>query len=255
MYDLTGKTILLTGASKGIGAATARKLGAAGAFVIAHYSTDLAGAEEATEEIPKDRKLLLSADFADLDSVEALWNQAEAWRGRIDVLVNNAALMIFDGGIEKDLNHWDSVWRSTLEVNVLAPTRLMRRAVRHFLDVGGGCIVTISSWAAQKGVTNPGSIAYGASKAAVQNTTQTIARAYAKDGILAYVIAPGVVRTRLSEQFAALGAGEGPVTESLAMHEWVPPDDIAKTVVFLATGSVRHLTGATLDLNGASYIR
>jgi NAD(P)-dependent dehydrogenase (short-subunit alcohol dehydrogenase family) len=255
MYDLTGKTVLVTGASKGIGAATAERLGAAGAAVVAHYGSDRDGAERATRDIEASRKCLVGADFGKLEEVERLWDEAEAWHGRVDVLVNNAAIMLFDGGPGVELDEWDRIWEQTIAVNVLATARVVRRAVRHYLKVGGGSIVTISSWAAQKGVTNPDNIAYGASKAAAQNMTQTIARAYAKDGILAYNIAPGVVRTRLSEQFAASQAGEAAVTDSLAMREWVPPSDIAETVTFLASGRVRHLTGATLDLNGASYIR
>lgn len=255
MYDLTGKTILVTGASKGIGAATAARLGEAGASVVAHYGSDRAGAEAATQAIDDDRKRLVAADFSNLDDVESLWDEAEGWHGRVDVVVNNAAIMLFDGGPGVELDEWDRIWQQTLAVNVLASARLLRRAVRHYLEAGGGSIVTLSSWAAQKGVTNPDNIAYGASKAAAQNMTQTIARAYAKDGILAFCIAPGVVRTRLSEQFAESLGGEAPVSEGLAMREWVPPDDIANTVVFLASGKARHLTGATLDLNGASYIR
>lgn len=255
MYDLKGKTILVTGASKGIGAATAERLGAAGASVVAHYSSDRAGAEQATQDIDASRKRLVSANFGKLDEVENLWDEAEAWHGRVDVVVNNAAIMLFDGGPDAELDDWDRIWEQTLSVNVLASARLVRRAVRHYLEQGGGSIVTISSWAAQKGVTNPENIAYGASKAAAQNMTQTIARAYAKDGVLAYCIAPGVVRTRLSEQFAESQGGEAPITNSLAMHEWVPPTDIADTVTFLSSGVARHLTGATLDVNGASYIR
>ena len=255
MYDLADKTILVTGASKGIGAATAERLGEAGAAVIAHYGSDRAGAEAATAAIDADRKLLLAADFGNLDAVEALWDEALAFRGRIDVFVNNAAVMLFDGGVDEDVEQWDRIWERTLAVNVLAAARLIRRAVRHYLEAGGGSLITISSWAAQKGVTNPETIAYGASKAAVHNATQTIARAYAQRGILAYNIAPGVVRTRLSEQFAASQGGEETITAQLAMREWVPPDDIAKTVTFLASGLARHLTGATLDVNGASYIR
>ncbi len=255
MYDLAEKTVLVTGASKGIGAAIVGRLGEAGAAVIAHYGSDRAGAEEATADIGDERKLLLPADFSDLDAVEALWDRACDWRGRVDVFVNNAAVMLFGGGVDQDVEQWDRTWERTLRINVLAAGRLMRRAVRHFLEHGGGSLITISSWAAQKGVTNPETIAYGASKAAVHNATQTIARAYARDGILAYSIAPGVVRTRLSEQFAATQGGEDAITEGLAMREWVPPDDVAKTVTFLASGIARHLTGATLDVNGASYIR
>ena len=127
--------------------------------------------------------------------------------------------------------------------------------MRHFREQGGGIATTISSWNGQRGSTNPRAIAYAASKAAVRAATQTVARGYAKDNVLAYVIAPGVVRTRLSEQSAATLGGEPAVSATLAMGEWVPPEEIGILVAFLATGRVRHLTGATLDVNGASYIR
>lgn len=255
MYDLSDKTILVTGSSKGIGAAIVKQLGDCGAHVVAHYGSDRAGAVEATGSIAESRKLLVQADFAKLDDVEALWREAEAWRGRIDVLVNNAAVMLWGGGFGQSTEDWDETWENSLRINVLAPARLLRQAVRHFTDADGGTIITISSWSAQKGVTNPDTIAYGSSKAAIHTATQTIARAFAKQGVLAYVIAPGVVRTRLSEQFAATQGGEQKITDMLAMGEWVPPEEIAELASYLATGRVRHLSGATLDINGASYIR
>jgi NAD(P)-dependent dehydrogenase (short-subunit alcohol dehydrogenase family) len=89
----------------------------------------------------------------------------------------------------------------------------------------------------------------------VLSATKTIARNYANKNILAYIIAPGVVRTRLSEQAAAAAGGEAVFTAGLAMGEWVPPSDIGALAAFLSTGACRHLTGATLDVNGASYIR
>lgn len=255
MQDLSDKTILVTGASKGIGASVARRLGESGASVIAHYGTDRAGANQSMSTIADSRKLLLQADLENLDEVEAMWEAALAWRGKIDVFVNNAAVMLWGGGFDQPLEDWDAVWEKTLRINVLASARLLRRAVRHFLDGDGGTIITLSSWAAQKGVTNPSTVAYGSSKAAIHTATQTIARAFAKHGILAYIIAPGIVRTRLSEEFAESQGGEQVITNALAMGEWVPPDEIAELVAFLATGRVRHLSGATLDINGASYIR
>lgn len=255
MDDLTGKRILLTGASKGIGAATARLLGEAGASLIAHYGGDEAGAAAATAEIPEDRKLLLQADLNNLDEVEALWDAATAWRGGIDVLVNNAATMVSAGGIDEELDAWDKSWEESLQVNVMAPARMLRRAVRDFRESGGGTIITISSWAAQRGVGNPATIAYAASKAAIKAATQTVARNYAKEGIYAYIIAPGVVRTRLSEDFARSQGGEDKVTASLAMGRWVDPAEIGEVVRFLARGAVPSLSGATIDINGASYIR
>ena len=255
MYDLSGKTILVTGASKGIGAEIARTLGDTGAHVIAHYRSDRGGVSNACRGIDNARKLLVQADFSRLDDVEALWDAASSWRDRVDVVINNAAVMLWEGGFSEPLASWDETWQRTLHINVLAPARLIRRAVEHFTERGGGIIVTISSWTAQKGVTNPDNIAYGASKAAIHNATQTVARAYARKGVLAYVVAPGVVRTRLSEQFAATQGGESEITESLAMKEWVPPGEIAELAACLASGQLRHLSGATLDVNGASYIR
>lgn len=253
--DLSGKTILLTGASKGIGAATAAILGDAGAHVVAHYGSDREGAEAATAAIPAERLLLVQADLADLDAVERLWTEALAWRGRIDVLVNNAAVMDFTGSFSAPLETWDRVWDQALDVNVKAPARLMRNAVNHYLEVGGGTIITISSWAAQRGVTNPATIAYGASKAAVRSATQSIARAYARDNILAYIVTPGVVRTRLSEQFAATQGGEEKISATLANGKWVSPAELGNLVAFLASGAVPQMSGATIDVNGASYVR
>jgi NAD(P)-dependent dehydrogenase (short-subunit alcohol dehydrogenase family) len=255
MFDLTGKIILVTGASKGIGAAIVKALGEQGATVIAHYGGDTKGAKAATAEIDPKRVKLIRADLARPGEADRLWREALAWKGRIDVLVNNAAIMAFKGGFDDSQAVWNKTWSDTLQINVRSPADLIRGAVRHYRKAGGGILITISSWNAQRGSTNPVTIAYAASKAAVMAATKTVARAYAKENILAYIVAPGIVRTRLSETFAATQGGEGPVTASLAMGEWVPPGDIASLVTFLATGSCRHLSGATLDVNGASYVR
>jgi 3-oxoacyl-[acyl-carrier protein] reductase len=255
LFDLTGKTILVTGASKGIGAAIVAALGRQGATVIAHYGRDRTGAIAATKGIDKSRLKLVSADLGKPGAADRLWKQALAWKGRIDVLVNNAAIMPFAGGFDDKQALWDKTWKETLQVNVRAPADLMRGAVNHFRKSGGGILITISSWNAQRGSTNPVTIAYAATKAAAMAATKTVARAYAKQNVLAYIVAPGVVRTRLSETFAATQGGEGAVTATLQMGEWVPPGDIAALVAFLATGTCRHLSGATLDVNGASYVR
>lgn len=253
--SLDNRCVLITGASKGVGAAIARAVGRDGARVIAHYGSDRAGAEAALADVPPERKRFVQADLHDLNAAEALWDRAEAAWGGVDVYVNNAAIMRWHGGLDADDATWDAVWDETLAVNVLAPARLMRRAVKHFRGRGAGVLVTISSWAAQRGVTNPDTIAYAASKAAVRAATQTIARAYAKDGLLAYIVAPGVVRTQMSEAFAATQGGEAQISATLAMGEWVPPEDLGELVSFLCSGRVRHLSGATLDVNGATYPR
>jgi len=255
MFSLHGKTVLLTGASKGIGAATAKTLLDMGANLIAHYGGDRAGAEAAVAGVAADRVLLVQADLEKRAEVRRLWSDAIAWKGRVDVLVNNAAIFLNAGGIEEDEAEWDAVWEKTLQINVQAPADLMRGAVHHYKAKGGGIIITVVSWNAQRGSSSPKTIAYAASKGAIKAATQTIARTYADQNILAYIIAPGVVKTRMSEESAAVLGGVEKLTASLAMGEWVPPEEIGALIGFLSTGSCRHMTGGTIDFNGASYVR
>lgn len=255
MGGLKNKTILVTGASKGIGAAIATTLARGEANVIAHYASDRAGAEAALADAPPNRVKLIHTDFGDPAAVESLWVEAEAWRGRVDVLVNNAAVMRLGASVDASDDVWDAVWDEAIRVNLLAPGRLTRAAVRHFLAQGGGTLITLSSWVVHRGASMPDGLAYASTKAGITAFTKTIARAYAKRGLLAYCVAPGVVRTRMSEDSAAVLGGEAAVTNGLAMGEWVPPEEVAEVVAFLAEGRVRHLTGATIDVNGASYVR
>lgn len=251
---VAGRTVLVTGASKGIGAAIVQALGAAGAYVIAHFGHDAEGVRAATAGIPAERLLILSAELADANAVRRMWDEALAWRGTIDVLVNNAA-MLRESPLDATDEEWDEVWDQHLTVNVKGPMALTRSAVRYFTGRGGGVLITLTSWAAHKGAGNPHLIAYAASKAAIKAATQTLAAAHAADGLLAYLIAPGMVATQMSIDGAAKFGGEAAATAKLAMKEWIPPAEIAELVVFLASGKVRHLSGATIDVNGASYLR
>jgi NAD(P)-dependent dehydrogenase (short-subunit alcohol dehydrogenase family) len=250
---VTGRTVLVTGASKGIGAEIVASLGRAGAHVAAHYGSDRAGAEAATAEIPDDRKLLVGADLFDPAAATRLWETTTAWRP-VDVLVNNAAVME-EVPFDASLAEWHEGWERAYRINVLATADLTRAAVEHFAGRGGGVIVTMSSWVAERGSGSTSYAAYAASKAAVKALTQTVARHYGSSGVLAYALAPGVVRTQLSERAAELFGGEEVVLSGLAMGEMVPPSDLAELVLFLAAGRARHLTGATLDVNGATYVR
>jgi len=257
MSNLEQRTILLTGASRGIGAETARIFRDRGVRLIAHHRGDPERAdlvEVLGDEDPESLRFV-AGDFLDDGQVEQLWSSALDWRGHVDVLVLNAAMMWPHGGVDDDEETWLQSWQQHHQVNVLAQARLMRAAVRHFRERGGGIIILISSWVGQRGVTNPSMLPYAASKAAIKAVAQSIARAYADQGILTYIIAPGIVRTRMSTDFAALQGGEDAVTRTLAMKEWVPPSEIGEIIAFLATGKAKHLSGATLDVNGASYIR
>ncbi len=256
MIDLSNKTILVTGASKGIGASIVKNLSDSNASIVAHYFSDKTGMDNVINSCSNENILPIQADFKKKEDVEKLWEKSINWRNGIDVLVNNAAVIRFEGGIDDSEKIWNETWDEALSVNLIAPCNLMRNAVPHFRNKGGGIIITISSWVAHKGPGFPSMIAYSATKSAVMNATKTVAKHYALENIFAYIIAPGVVRTRMSEEFAkTTNGGEEAITKTLAMQEWVPPSELGDLVTYLSLGSCRHLTGATLDVNGASYLR
>ena len=251
--NLEGKVIVVTGASRGIGYEIAREVGRAGATVVAHYSRTLSGAESATEDLPPERKLLVQADFAQPGAGAVVWNRAVDRFGRIDVLVNNAAIippLDWDGSDEE----WDRVWQITMQVNVYEPARITREAVRHFVEMGGGTLITLSSWLAYR-AGRAQTAAYSASKGAVTALTKAVASDYARQGVLAFNIAPGMVRTDMSIEAARSLGGEEATAAQLTMGEWIPPVEIGRLAAFLARGDCRHLSGATIDINGASYMR
>ena len=257
MGRLSGRTVVLTGASKGIGAAIATTMVAEGARLVAHYGRDLAGAEVAVKDAEPGQVDLIQADFAKLEDVDRFWVDAQNALDRaVDVLVNNAGIMRQSGGFPDPIEKWDQVWEEALCVNVKAPARLMRHAVNSWLEADRpGAVIGIGSWAAIRGTSNPSAIAYASSKAAITAATKTVARNYADKGILAYVIAPGVVRTQMSVDTAERIGGEDAVTATLPMGEWVPPAEIGALAAFLAEVKARHLSGATIDINGAAHIR
>lgn len=254
IFPLEGKVVLVSGASKGIGHAIAETLGEQGAYVIAHYSSDKDGAIDATKSIPDTKKKLIQADMSAREGFKKLWDEAVSWQGKVDVVVANAAIMPEASILDSD-EIWSKAWDSAFEVNVRSTAFLIREAVKHFLENSGGVIIGLSSWAAQRGSGNPNLSGYAASKAPINPFLKTIAKTYAKEGVYAYLIAPGIVRTAMSENSAKSLGGEEKITAGLAMGEWVPPQEIANLVAFLATGEQHHLTGATFDINGASYIR
>ena len=254
MSDLTGKTVVVTGASRGIGAAAAAAIGAGGASVVAHYCSFREGAEAAVAAVPDERKSFLQTDFAVPGSARTFWRQVLEQHPRVDAVVVNAGISRetpFDGPDET----WDAGWDDLLRVNVLEPSSLIREAVAHFREHDGGVVVSLSSWAAQQGSAIPMLPAYAASKAAIKAVTQTVARNFAKEGVLAYVVAPGIVKTRMSEIAATARGGIDKVHAILTLGEMVPAEEVGEVIAFLASGACRHLSGATIDVNGATYVR
>lgn len=252
MIDLKNKTVLVTGASRGIGAAIVRVCVAAGANVVIHYGQARDRAEALAAELGADRCLLLAADLTDPASQPQLWADACAWKGNIDVLVNNAG--IFEGvAVDAPYDEWCAVWNKTMQVNMSATANLCRDAIGHFKGQGGGIIINVTSRAAFRG-DDPDFMHYAASKAAVVALTRSIARGFAPDGILAYVVAPGFTRTEMAEAFVA-EYGEDAATANIPLGKMATPEEVAHMVAFLATGLVPSGTGSVMDINGASYVR
>lgn len=250
---LRDRTVLLTGASGGIGALTARALAAGGATVLAQYRSDPGAAEAALAALPRERKLLLRGELGSAEGARELWRAAVAGGRKVDVLVANAAVCPSTplGGPDEE---WDAGWQYALQVNVIGTGALMREAVRHFLVTGGGTLIVLSSWAAEQGSRIADVTSYAASKAAIRNLAQTFARNYVRQGVRVHVLAPGVVDAGM----AVAGqdeAARAAVAEGLAMGRLVGGEEVAALVAYLATGACPSLTGATLDINGASYIR
>ncbi len=229
--------ILLTGSSRGIGAATLTALQAAGATVIGQGTAS---------GIP--------ADFADPAAPRALWDAAlAAHGGRIDVLINNAG--VFEANpIARDDAAWVAEWERTMRINLTAAAELCRLAVLHWQDRGtGGRIVNIASRAAYRG-DSPQHWHYAASKAGMVAMTKSIARGYAKDGILAFAVCPGFTMTGMAEEYLESRGGDKLLAD-IPLGRVASPEEVAEVARFLALDAPPSMTGAVLDVNGASYVR
>lgn len=245
MNGLSGKTILVTGASRGIGAATARICAEAGAQLVPHAS----GMSDAAASISG----ALGVDFLfeDLSTAGAggrLFANALERAGRIDGVVNNAGIFLASPLTGED---WDQGWARTMAVNVQATADICRAAVAHFRNIGGGSVVNIASRAGHRG-DGVDHAAYAASKGAVLAMTKTWARALAGEDMHFYAIAPGWVETRMAPEDIKKRAE---AVSDIPLGRVAQPEEVAQMVRFLLSGACPSAVGSTFDINGASYVR
>ena len=225
-------TILLTGASRGIGAAIAARLSGEGMSLVATSSAD--------------------GDLADPETPARLWASAlDRLDGQIDILINNAG--IFEANPLESAD-WTANWNRTMQVNLSASAELCRAAVLQWQARGsGGRIVNIASRAAHRG-DSPAHWHYAASKGGMVSMTKTIARAYAGQGIYAFAICPGFTMTGMAEDYLASRGGDKLLAD-IPLGRVAMPDEVAEMAAFCALKAPPSMTGAVLDVNGASYVR
>ena len=251
MYiNLSGLTILVTGASRGIGKSISTRVAEAGATVAVHYNKSINKAEALAHSLGNDSQPF-QADFAKLEDVVKLFDKVVEEYGVIDVLVNNAGIATSSNLNGKD-NEWLQSWNETLKINLTATALLCKKAVEHFTKRKSGRIINITSRSAFRG-ESPEYLAYGIAKAGLVNLTKSIARAYGKEGIKVFSVAPGFTRTDMAEGFIQ-EYGEKHVSSDIALEKLTEPKDIAPFVTFLASGMGDHATGSTIDLNAGSYV-
>jgi 3-oxoacyl-[acyl-carrier protein] reductase len=246
--DLSGKVILVTGASRGIGAAAARMLANANARVVINYSRSESEALALARELGE-RAFAVRADLSDPKEAELMINAVERQWGRLDVLVNNAAtfeMNPFDG---ESYEHWQAAWHRTFALNVFGAANAAFLAMRVMRKHGGGKIINIASRAAYRGETEFAD--YGASKAALVNLTISIARGCAKDNITSTCVAPGFIETEMAK--SELEKHGDDIVNQIPLRRVGTVDDVAGVILFLASPLADYLNGTTIDVNGGSW--
>src|SRR3954454_18550754 len=232
--------ILITGASRGIGAAAYSLLKATGHNVRGHSTK---GSDE-----------LIAGDLGDPTAPRNIWDTAlDELEGQIDVLVNNAGIYeaVPDNATDDE---WHAAWQRTLTVNLQSAADLSKLAVSHFLDLGiPGRIVNVASRAAFRG-DSPQHWHYAASKAAMVGMTRTISRSYAAEGVLCFAVAPGFTVSEMTEEYLA-GRGGAKIVADIPLGRVSTTDEVAEVIRWLAIDAPASATGSIVDVNGASYVR
>lgn len=252
MYDFSNQSILVTGASSGIGRAIAQEFANHGGRVFVHYNNNEKGAQETLQSLKGESHSLAQANLTDAGQIPKLVERVLSATERIDVLVNNAAIFQPHPILDVDLQEWLSKWQTTVATNLMGPANLTYCVARHMIEHGGGKIITISSRGAFRG--EPGAPAYGATKAGLNAMSQSLAKALAPRRVFFYVIAPGFVAT---DRVAPIlnGPRGDDIRNQSPMARVAKPEEVAHTAAFLAAEGSEYLTGCIVDVNGASYLR
>jgi 3-oxoacyl-[acyl-carrier protein] reductase len=245
------RAVLVTGSSRGIGAAIAQAFAGQGDRVAVHHrdSAELAG--QVRDGLPGQGHVVVQADLADPDATGVMVDQAHRQLGGLDVLVNNAGIYLDHAITEASYEQWRDAWEQTLRVNLLGPANATWCAVQYMKDTGGA-IINVSSRGAIRGeLRHP---AYAASKGGLNSMSGSLARTLAPYGISVATVSPGYVDTEMAAEHLDSEIGDEIRAQS-PFNRVATPEEVAAAVIYLASAEGGWASGANIDLNGASYLR
>ena len=252
MLNFQGKTVLITGSSRGIGQATAIAFAQAGARVAIHFNQQRSAAEQVQASLPGSGHIVVQADIASPVAVEQMVRETIGELGYIDILVNNAGIYQEHPLDQTSYQDWLAAWQQTLNINLLGAVNVTYCVARHMMERRAGRIINVTSRGAFRG--EPTASAYGASKAGLNAFSQSLAQHLAPYNIFVMAVAPGWVETDMTRATLDSPAGEA-IRQQSPLNRVARPSEVAHTILFLASPDAEFLTGGIVDVNGASYLR
>ncbi|RMG71480.1 MAG: glucose 1-dehydrogenase [Chloroflexi bacterium] len=250
--DFSGKTVLVTGGSRGIGREICRQFATKGARVAVHYHQNRAAAEQTHAMLTGEGHIIVQADVSNATHVKRMVDETITAFGKLDILVNNAG--IYDEHLITEVNYdaWQDYWQRTIQTNLMSAANASYCAAQHMMQTGGGRIINISSRGAFRG--EPTAPAYGASKAGMNQLGQSLAVALAPYNIFVATVAPGFVETDMALDILNSDRGDA-IRNQSPLGRVAKPEEVAYVVLFLASEGSQFMTGCIVDINGASYLR
>lgn len=250
--DFSNKIVLVTGASRGIGRTVAQSFAERGARVVVHYNSNAAAAQETVQSLPGGPHMIVQADIKNAAAVREMVAKTVQEMGRLDILINNAGIYQDHPLADVSYENWQKSWQLVLDTNLIGAANATYCAAQQMIKQGGGRIVNISSRGAFRG--EPDAPAYGASKAGLNAMSQSLAKYLAPYNIFVGVVAPGFVQTDMARDHLTGPQGDA-IRNQSPLGRVAQPEEVAYAALFLASEGSQFMTGAIIDVNGASYLR